>query len=231
MKPEPMDSTTNSARYRHANLLVCLLLVIGVSPFFSGSVSWVLEALLFVTLAAGAYATAGSRRMALLLGLLAALSVMARVVHWSHRDQDLLVYGFLAGYITFFSVVTVTLMRSLFQGQDRITADTLCGAISVYLIFGLLWAMAYGILEKAAPGSFLFGTDGVSVEQFDRFLGFSFTTLTTLGYGNVAPATPQADAMATMEAIVGQFYLAVVIARFVALQIVQGGISSATSKN
>ena len=59
--------------------------------------------------------------------------------------------------------------------------------------------------------------------MFWRFLGFSFATLTTLGYGNVAPATRQGDAIATAEAVVGQMYVAIVIARIVALQIAAGG--------
>ena len=122
----------------------------------------------------------------------------------------------------------IRLMRSIFRSEDRITGDTLCGAASVYLLLGLIWTMVFSILEKTAPGSFRFAGQVGSAEQFDRFLGFSYTTLTTLGYGNVAPATPQADALATIEAIVGQFYLAVVIARFVALQIVQGSNSSQT---
>ncbi len=215
------------SRYRHAYLLASLLLVITIRPFLAERVLGVglIEAFLFITVVAGAYATAAGRRKGLILGALAALSVLARVAWLLHGTESLL-YGFLGCYIAFYSVVAFSLIRSLFQAQDRITADTLCGAFSVYLILGLLWTMAYAILESAAPGSFHFSMDGAPPEaRFDHFLGFSFTTLTTLGYGNVAPATPQADAMTTLEAIVGQVYLVIVIARLVALQIAQGNKS------
>ena len=53
--------------------------------------------------------------------------------------------------------------------------------------------------------------------HFDRFLGFSFVTLSTLGYGNIVPLTPRADAMATSEAVTGQIYLTVMVARLVAM--------------
>ncbi len=207
--------------YKHAYLLACLLLVIGVSPFLEGNAAWALQGMLFATLVAAAYATATSTRLAICLGGLATLSVLAQIAYGTEPAREELLYGFLLGYILFFSIVVWLLTRSLFRRQERITADTICGAAAVYLIFGLLWAMAYSLLEMSEAGSFVFGGEEISPERFERFLGFSYTTLTTLGYGNVAPATPRADALATMEAIVGQLYLAVIIARFVALQIVQ----------
>ncbi len=211
-------------RYRHAYLLASLLLVIAVRPFLAERVLGValIEAFLFATLVAGAYAAATGRRKFITLGVLAVLSVIVRMA-WLTLRHDLLLYGFLGCYIVFYCVVTVLLVQSLFRAQDHITADTLYGALSVYLILGLIWSMAYTVLELTTPGSFRFDTEGLlGQSRFDRFLGFSFTTLTTLGYGNVAPTTPRADAMATLEAITGQVYLAVVIARFVALQIAQG---------
>ena len=209
--------------YRHLYLLASLLVVIAVRPFFSERIlgRGLLEGILFITIIAGAYAVAISRRTVLLLTGLGLLSMLMRIA-WFLQPNDALLYGFLSCYMAFYSVVAALLMNSLFQAQDRISMDTLNGAVSVYLILGLLWAMAYAVLELASPGSFRFGAETVPVgAMFERFLGFSFTTLTTLGYGNIAPATPQADALAIMEAIAGQIYLAVVIARLVALQIMQ----------
>ncbi len=215
------ERTRTLATYRHANLLVCLMLVIGVSPFLE-KLKWTLEGFLLVTLVAGTLAVGARRRTLSLLSALAVLGAVARIAHWSSPDQGVLIFAFLASYMAFFSIVAGLLTRSFLQAPGRADADTICGALSVYLIFGLVWAMAYAALEQISPGSFVFGKEQIDKEEFDRFLGFSFTTLTTLGYGNVAPATPQADALATMEAIIGQFYLAVVIARLVALQLTQG---------
>ncbi len=58
--------------------------------------------------------------------------------------------------------------------------------------------------------------------QFDNFLGFSFVTISTLGYGSVVPTTARADALATSEAVVGQIYLTVLVARLVAMHMRSG---------
>ena len=218
-----MQERSSSPRsgYRHFYLLVVLFSVIAVPPFFS---DWVLgdaliESLLFLALLAGSYATASNRARFLLCLALAALAIGGRVAWGFHASPGLL-YGFLCCYVAFFCVVGITLFGRLFVADKRVTSDTLCGAVSVYLILGIIWTYAYAILEAAAPGSFTFSEQGALTEaRFERFLGFSFTTLTTLGYGNVSPATPRADAMSTLEAIIGQCYLAIVIARLVALQI------------
>ena len=125
---------------------------------------------------------------------------------------------FLVGYIVVLAVVAGALLRSLFAQDRRVDADSIYGAISVYLLAGLIWAMAFALLEKHEPGSFRF-PDGETAATFEGFLGFSITTLTTLGYGDVVPTTPRAYALTNCEAIAGQFYLAIVIARFVALHL------------
>lgn len=213
-------------RYRHAKLLTSLLLVIGVSPFFSGRLSWVFEGMLFFSLAVGGWICASSRKRLVTMGLLGAAVVLSRIVG-EGAEHPASITLFLASTIAFLALVAASLIRSLVESQDPITQDTLCGAVAVYLILGLIWAFAYGMLELHAPGSFHFGAAGPTTLHAERFLGFSFTTLTTLGYGNVAPQNAEADALTTLEAIVGQFYLAVVIARFVALSIAQGGSQAA----
>ncbi len=83
-------------------------------------------------------------------------------------------------------------------------------------------------MEILHPGSFVFSTGTLEAGFFFwRFLGFSFITLTTLGYGNVSPASEQGDALAGLEAVIGQFYVAVVIARLVALYTVDTAPSDA----
>ena len=211
-------------RYHHIYLLTSLLLVIAVRPFLVERVLGVgiIDIFLFITLIAGALITMADRRQVFVVGLLAAISGVARIA-WRLNGSDLFLYIFLGVTLAFYAVVAFILVKALFRGADRITVDTIYCAVSVYLLLGILWAFAYAILEFTAPGSFAFGVSQADLEpQFERFLGFSFTTLTTLGYGNIAPATPQADAISTLQAIVGQIYLAIVIARLVGLQVAQG---------
>ncbi len=218
---DPLPPDEGTSTFRLASLLASLFLVIGVGPFFQESLSWLFEGVLFFTLLAGARASSAEPGRRLTLAILGVVAVGTRAALWSEAGSDLLLFAFLAAYMAFFSLVALTIVHALFRQQHRVTGDSVCGALSVYLILGLIWSMAYVALECLSPGSYLFGGERVDTLEFNRFMGFSFATLTTVGYGNVAPATSQADALAMIEAIIGQFYMAVVIARFVALHILQ----------
>ena len=83
-------------------------------------------------------------------------------------------------------------------------------------------AFAYALLESLVPGSFTIGGEPTPADaRFDRYIGFSFTTLTTLGYGTIVPTNPRADALTSLQAIAGPVYLTIVIARLVAIQVGQ----------
>lgn len=104
-------------------------------------------------------------------------------------------------------------------GHEEVVSDTLFGAACVYLLLGLVWMVAYTLLERVHPGSFHFNSvDAASgVPAVFDFLYYSFVTLTTLGYGDVTPLTPRARSLAVLEAIVGVLFVAVLIARLVGL--------------
>lgn len=214
-------------RLRDGYLLGGLMLMIFLPPFLprDGPAILILRGLnLFLLLAAARAVIRSRREMQVIGGLLAFTAIMA-CVHWT-TDDRLVVYGFLGGSIAFFSLVSAVLLSSLFRPAKIVSRDTLFGSISVYLLLGLIWALAYSVLEFHSPGSFTF-TAALDPEIFgpkahyQRFVGFSFITLTTLGYGHISPATPQADALTSAEAIIGQFFIAVVVARIVAMQLMQ----------
>jgi hypothetical protein len=106
--------------------------------------------------------------------------------------------------------------------------DKIYGAVCIYLLLGLLWGYAYTILEIARPGSFSFSGQNsprALVEQSDyrdleRELNYySYVTLTTLGYGEITPLTGRARQLAWMEAMLGQLFIAITIARLVGTHI------------
>jgi hypothetical protein len=105
-----------------------------------------------------------------------------------------------------------------------IDANRLLGAISIYLLLGLIWAICYvGILDLDA-GAFNGADAGPWLESIPEFVYFSFVSLTTLGYGDISPATPLARFAVYLEAIVGQLYLAIMVAGLVGI-----GISDRTA--
>jgi hypothetical protein len=212
--------------YRHATLLAALVLLLLVRPFLGERLLGLalVDLLLMLTLVSSVLACAANRRQAAIGLVLAALMVLASWADLISEDAALLsVFPGLG--LVFFGYVTFLMLRTVFLSTRRVSADTICGALSVYLLLGLVWTFAYALLELAQPGSFTLGGPGSSpdAQHFERFMGFSFVTLTTLGYGNIVPTSPRADALATMEAIVGQIYLTVLVARLVALQLTQAG--------
>ena len=107
--------------------------------------------------------------------------------------------------------------------SGRVTSDKIFAAISVYLLLGFAWTYAYALLDDMQPGSFADSTETGRTDYVAHVMQlryFSFVTLTTLGYGDVLPRSSAARTMATLEAVMGQIYLAVLVARLVGLHIV-----------
>jgi voltage-gated potassium channel len=109
-------------------------------------------------------------------------------------------------------------LRSAFRGTS-IDSEHIYAALSAYLLAGLSFGVLYWALERAWPGS-LYYSGGI-VDRFSEQDGvyFSFITLATLGYGDFVPKTEVARGLAMLEAVVGQLYLAVMVARLVSLYV------------
>ena len=102
---------------------------------------------------------------------------------------------------------------------DKVDADTICGSVSVYLLLGAAFGAIYSIVHLLDPQGFSglepsFASDP-SLGPNRALMYYSFVTLTTLGYGDIAPVNSFARAAANVEAIFGQLYLTVLVARLV----------------
>lgn len=125
-------------------------------------------------------------------------------------------YGTAVVFITF---IGLCLLTQVFR-DGPVNAHRIRGAIAVYLLFGLGWGLSFGVVDVLFPNAF----DGVSGAPGDEsrlvtLVYFSFVTLTSLGYGDVVPVDGIARNLAILEALTGQLYMAIVIARLVALAI------------
>jgi len=128
----------------------------------------------------------------------------------------------------FFAYFIYILLINVFK-TDKITTDLIYGAICIYLLLGVEWAFIYSILDYIRPGSISFamleGATGDFNQDFvhraPHYLYFSFTTLTTLGYGDIAPQTLSARMMTSLESILGQFYLTILVARMIGLHLIR----------
>jgi voltage-gated potassium channel Kch len=116
-------------------------------------------------------------------------------------------------------MISWILVLHIFRRARPITAVSIQAAIAVYLLFGLGWANAYLLVIQRNPHSF-HSTVGLSSSSSTEWYYYSYVTLTTLGYGEITPLTRVARTLAVGEAVTGQLYLAVLIARLIGMEII-----------
>ena len=116
-----------------------------------------------------------------------------------------LIQGVFALYLA--AAVYFILRDILFANQ--VTIDIIRGGICVYLLIGFVWALLYGIVASFDPQAF--SQPLIEAESYGKSIYFSFTTLTTLGYGDIIPVSSWAKMLTNLEAIVGQLYPAILI--------------------
>ena len=97
--------------------------------------------------------------------------------------------------------------------QREVTMASIYGAVSAYLVIGLMFAACYGAMNSFGGGAFFTRGSAANAQTFQYF---SFTTLTTLGYGDFTAAHNGGRAVAVLEALIGQVFLATLVARLVA---------------
>ncbi len=201
-----------------ASLVLLLLLhpLLGLRPWMGA----VLQIGFTLVVLSSAMVLYGQRRF---FWLLVALAAPAVALGWLHR---LGVIGSRLGefsdgcFAALLLVVVAGMMRKLFTAP-RVTLNTLLRAMSVYLLLATAFAAVYGIIAREHPDAFR-AAEGVfsgpaGTMNWADVLYFSFATLTTLGYGDITPTAPVARMVVSFEAVIGPLYLAIVVARLVAL--------------
>ena len=172
-------------------------------------------------LIAGTYALSERKHLFTIAIVLSVISVIAAalLLVFPERWAVLLQHGCIVVLVTFFAVsILGYVLRS-----GSVTVDRIFAAVCVYMLIGFAWTFAYALLEEIVPGSFAALHDTGPTDYVTHILGlryFSFMTLTTVGYGDIIPRSSAARTMAMIEAVMGQIYLAVLVARLVGLHIV-----------
>lgn len=164
------------------------------------------------------------RRAAFALGI-PAITATCGARFCTGTTADLMLMFARAFSIAFLGLTIALILRELLT-QREVTWDSIVGTFCGYLLIGVMWSEAYSLLQLATPESLHFDISSVTElgdggRRWQHIQYFSFATLTTVGYGDIVPVSPAARALASLEAICGQFYLAVLVAGLVGVRVPQ----------
>jgi hypothetical protein len=207
--------------YSLTALLVMLVVTLFVvTPLASSAMigSEITLCFLAVLTITGVAAVSGRRIVVIVIVLLAAAGIgLDWAAHFEHRVPLWILDNLVR--LAFVLMLAVIVTGKVFR-RDNVTHHRVQGAICVYLLAGLAWSYAFDILWVLDHSAFhVAAVNDALLARTGMLRYFSFTTLTTLGYGDILPVSPIARSLATSEALFGQLFPAVMIARLVSLEI------------
>jgi len=201
---------------RFSILFGCMLAELMLSPLLgTTAVSIRTDRVLAVTIFLAGLAVVGVGRGAIVLFIAALIAQL--ITLRSSAPSALVAAATLR--LLFYAWVTVVIVWRVLR-EPGVTMDTIAGAACAYMLLGFDWTQVYVLLEYAQPGSFaipesfMIGRDPMPALAY-----FSFSTLTSVGYGDIHPNDVSSGGISVAEAIVGQLYLAIMIGRMVGLQV------------
>lgn len=196
-------------------LLVFAVFILPALDLESSAGKFALNVVFSVILISGVAVGWGERRFFAFSTCGALIALIIRWSAWYFTSDN---FGIWTEAATLASVILICLilLSQIFRAGS-VTSARIQGAVAVYLLLGLAWAHGYEIVNRLIPGSFHSSVGGAFsvVEWFY----YSFATLTTLGYGDIVPIKQVSRSLAIGEALTGQLYLTVLIARLVALEV------------
>ncbi len=213
-------SISNHFKDRFLFLLISILCLLVLAPIFKGFVGIrILMDIFFTSILISAVYAVSKKKYILLVAALLALPMLVSI--WSDKFvkvPSLILVGDCFG-IFFMAFMVIVILSFIFREQE-VTGNVIYGAIVVYLLIAIMWAFVFSVMESINPGSFAIGEGQIEVGR-PLFIYYSFVTITTLGYGDITPITALANSFSFLEAVIGQIYLVVLVARLVGIHISQ----------
>ena len=228
-------------QHRFVILLIVLLLLFIIAPLTGLLTSFlstrVLNSIMSCAFAAIMlsiiYAATKTKRSVLIAVFLFAGASILQILYIT-LGNDVYLIGNHFFTLIFIGYAVVKILGLIFTNK-KVTIDTICASICAYVLIALFWALMYSINEIIYPGSFaISGVVTGPGHQLRFYSGqnvmpiyYSIVTLSTLGYGDIIPYTNASRMLAAVEALFGQFYIAVLVARLVGIHIADAANSRA----
>jgi hypothetical protein len=199
-------------------LLITLVFILPVVVASNSAIGQIAQdVLLSLILLSGVVEASTNSKEFAFISLVALVVIVVRWVGWLSPTGLSLPVRDAATLLALVLLAAVIAMKVF--GSHTVTKDRISGAIAFYILAGLVWADAYQLVMLYIPHAF----PGIPTLEgaVDRstWVYFSFATLTTVGYGDIVPVAPIARSLSNLEALIGQLYPAIVLARLVSLQV------------
>lgn len=204
-------------------LFSCLIIFPFVHLFIISSI--MIKLFFSIVLISSLYVLASNRSLFILGLILCSLSLLGEWILYIYPSSFLQILAEVFSLVFFILIVTVMFKKVFFA--KKISIDMVFGASCIYLFLGISFATLYSLIEILIPGSFSSGIAGSMADSSfsyyqslsEDLIYYSFVTLTTLGYGDITPISAPAKFLSILEAVFGQLYLAIAIARSVGMYI------------
>jgi len=165
------------------------------------------------TLLFAVFGMQSNRRLLLISLALVGAAIVTGILAANYGGEE---WNYLS-FVIFLAYLLLALFTAISQlvRSGAISMNQLVGTVCVYLLLGVIWSLLYAALFAYDHGAFSGVPADTSIVDSEVWLYYSFVTLTTLGYGDIVPLSSLAKTLAYLEAIIGQFYLAILVAGLV----------------
>lgn len=200
---------------RYMFLLISLVSLLFIPSFFYQTpyqkiVAYILQSFTFFT---GVYAIHESKKELYILTGVCALVITLNMFEVYKHDATIQFYLSFIFYLLFYLMMCLRLMRMIFTAKT-VRLSVLVASIIVYLLLGICGGFVFMLIENIHTGS-IYNLQIENITEPSRFIYFSFTTMSTLGYGDITPVTPPTQSFAIILTVIGQMYTTLVVAMLV----------------
>jgi len=200
---------------RFGVLLTSLALMLFLPFILPVRVESVLTPVLLTVVLLSSLSAVADTRLHVTIGAALAIPGCVLIIVSSAGGSDVLRSAADVVAIVFLGYATILILAFVLRAR-QVDLGIVLGSVCVYLLAALVWGTGFALMERLHPGAFAVpSVDGGTTRNALQY--FSFVTITTLGYGDIQPVTPLARMVSVVEAVVGQLYLVILVARLVGL--------------
>ena len=214
--------------YLLAGLLSLLVINPIISDLLGYSSNWLTSITFSSSMIIGIWSLHESKTLFRLALILIAISTALSILNPIYPELPLQMLNMLV--VVIFYVMSIVFILAEITSDLKVDANRVVGGICLYLLIGLVFGIAYTVLETFLPGSFS-NMPEQSERVHSELFYYSYVTLTTMGYGDIVPLRPLARTIAYLEAITGVFYMAIMIGSMIGLLLNRAGSNTKDSKS